>query len=100
MSNTCTSAADLKVDGRLLDASEHSLSSIRTALQRCPATQDALAHAVGAPRMAEIMHTFADNWKDNRKETLWNLGQVLNLVRGTKAAFAAVDRDLAARAKG
>ncbi|MCM2426487.1 hypothetical protein [Streptomyces sp. RKAG337] len=100
MSNTCTSAADLKVDGRLLDASEHSLSSIRTALQRCPATQDALAHAVGAPRMAEVMHTFADNWKDNRKETLWNLGQVLNLVRGTKAAFAAVDRDLAARAKG
>ncbi|MFI9099590.1 hypothetical protein ACIGXA_03625 [Streptomyces fildesensis] len=100
MSNTCTSTADLKVDGRLLDASEHSLSSIRTALQRCPATQDALAHAVGAPRMAEVMHTFSDNWKDNRKETLWNLGQVLNLVRGTKAAFAAVDRDLAARAKG
>ncbi|MDF9815325.1 hypothetical protein [Streptomyces sp. SPB162] len=100
MSNTCTSTADLKVDGRLLDASEHSLASIRAALQRCPATQDALADAVGEPRMADVMHTFSDNWRDNRKETLWNLGQVLNLIRETKAAFAAIDCELAARAKG
>lgn len=99
MSAPRTATADLVVDGRLLDESERSLKTIRTALEQCPASMDDLAHAVGTGRMADVMHTFADNWKDNRKETLWNLDQVLGMVHDTRAAFEDVDGDLATRAR-
>ncbi|MGP3922651.1 hypothetical protein [Streptomyces sp. 8N616] len=91
--------SDLKVDYRLLEGSEESLKILRREFERCTKRQDALAEAVGAKPLRDAMHEFADNWSDNRKQTLWNIGEVLEMTTKVKDAFRKTDKDLADKAK-
>ncbi|MEV6317386.1 hypothetical protein [Streptomyces sp. NPDC051776] len=92
--------SDLKVDYRLLEGSEESLKILRREFGRCTQRQDALAEAVGAKSLRDAMREFADNWSDNRKQTLSNISEVLEMTAKVKDSFKKTDKDLADKAKG
>ncbi|MET8011474.1 hypothetical protein ABZU86_10300 [Streptomyces sp. NPDC005271] len=92
--------SDLKVNYELLDSSETSLKTLRTEFKRCTKRQDSLAEDVGAGKMKDAMHEFANNWSGNRKQLLWNLGETLELVQNVKKSFKDLDKDLGKKAKG
>lgn len=92
--------SDLKVDYELLATSEKTLKNIRTAFENCTKRQNALAEAVGAKKLRDAMHDFADNWSDNRKQTLANLGEFIEMVTTVKDSFQDLDKKLGEEASG
>jgi uncharacterized membrane protein YccC len=91
---------DLKVDYDLLIESETSLTNIQRDFKKCGSRQDELAEDVGARAMENAMHEFAENWKDNRKQMLQNLEDVLKLVTTAKESFEKIDNEQEKQAKG
>ncbi len=90
---------DLKVGYQLLGDSEDSLKFIQREFQKCAKRQDDLAEDVGAQAIRDAMHEFADNWSDNRKQTLQNIEDVLKLVSAAKQGFEKLEEKLAKATK-
>ncbi|MBT2392808.1 hypothetical protein J7E87_26080 [Streptomyces sp. ISL-1] len=91
---------DLKVDYDLLIESETSLTNIQREFKKCGSRQGELAEDVGARTMENAMHEFAENWKDNRKQMLQNLEDVLKLVTTARESFEKIDNEQEKQAKG
>ena len=91
--------SDLIVDFALLDTSAKQLGVLEREFKGLGEWKDDITSVVGAPELKAAMVDFIDNWDENRKRLLEDLGSVGNMVEGTRDAFKGLDDELAKSGK-
>jgi hypothetical protein len=85
----------LIVDLLALDAARIDVARIHGEFAEAGDRSEALADAVGYPRLGERVQAFADNWDKRRGELTEQLAVVRDGLQGIVAGFEQVDRELA-----
>ena len=85
----------LIVDLLALDAARIDVARIHSEFAEAGDRSDALAEAVGHPRLGDRVRAFADNWDKRRSELTEQLAVVRDGLHGIVTGFEEVDRELA-----
>ena len=85
----------LIVDLLAMDAARIDVARIHSEFAEAGDRSDALADAVGHPRLADRVQAFVDNWDHRRSELAEQLAVVRDDLHGIVSGFEEADRELA-----
>lgn len=90
----------LRVDTALLREAGSALRVVATEFEHANDRSDDAADAVGDPRLAGAVRSFAHNWDDRRAKMTERIAKLADQATATGEAFEEIDREFAAALRG